>query len=235
MPRTNLLIRPTVANVDQIFIVLSAKDPMIAYDTLYKLIFLSFYYHTQPLVIITKIDLLSFEEFEKLKENLEFLSKINVPLFFISQNDLELPQELSATLQGKVTTFAGPSGVGKSTLMNRFQTIQSFAVGAISERLKRGKHTTTTSTLLPIHWNTFLCDTPGFHAIDLPIIKDIFELLQGMPFLTDYFGKCKFNNCTHTNEPGCFFKTQLTNDLTLQKIYPFYLSIFNTIFGKGER
>lgn len=232
-PRKNLFLRPLIANVDKVLIVLSAKEPELALDTLYKLLFQTYYNSALPIVVITKCDLLTRLERETLDKKVLFLTRLKVPMLFLhnSGSDEELEQ-LKLFIANGVSTTAGPSGVGKSTLINRLQSQREAATGVISERLKRGKHTTTVSTLMALNENSYICDTPGFLSLALPELTDIFQLLSGMPFLEEFFGKCKYNNCTHTNEPHCFFKKSVEDDATLQGIYDFYLTIYTTIFPK---
>jgi len=197
------------------------------------MLFQSFYNGAKPIVIITKCDLLTSSEIESLQQQLEFLREIDVATHFLyfddSKHELE---ELKKIISIGVTTTAGPSGVGKSTLINRLQNIKETVTGEVSSRLKRGKHTTTLSTLIALNSSSYLCDTPGFLSLELPPISDIFELLSGMPFLEKYFGKCKFNNCSHTNEPHFYFKEKVSENISLQPLYDFYISIYHTLFQK---
>lgn len=232
-PRKNLFLRPLIANVDKVLIVLSAKEPDLALDTLYKLLFQTYYNSALPIIVITKCDLLTASERKTLTTKVQFLTQIEVPAIFLhnsgSSEELSLLKEF---ISNSVSTTAGPSGVGKSTLINRLQTQREAATGVISGRLKRGKHTTTLSTLMALDEKTYICDTPGFLSLNLPEITDVFQLLSGMPFLETFFGKCKYNNCTHTNEPHCFFKKSVEEHPTLQPIYDFYLTIYSSIFQK---
>ena len=119
--RKNLVERPLVANIDYLVRQFAGKDPDIDYERLNILLLRSFYYKIKPVIIINKIDLLSAEELEEVKKNLEFLNKLDIKYFLISQKENIGIEELKVFLKDKITAFGGPSGVGKSSIINLLQ------------------------------------------------------------------------------------------------------------------
>lgn len=220
--RKNLLRRPLVANIDYGVIQFAAKDPAIDYEKINILILNSLFNDISPLLIINKIDLLEKEELEEIKEKLTYLEKINIPLFFISTYTKEGVKELEEFLKGKITAFGGPSGVGKSSILNLLQEDKDLKTGETSKRLRAGKHTTRDSKLLPLTIGGFVIDTPGFSSVELPPTKDANELANLFPEFNEYIGLCKFNNCVHINEPNCAIKNAVEKGKIYSERYEFY-------------
>lgn len=230
--RKNLLERPLVANIDYIVIQFAGKDPVIDYERLNTLILNSFYYKIAPVVVVNKIDLLSQEEIEDIKRNLDFLKKLDIPYFLISEKENIGIDQLKIFIQNKVTAFGGPSGVGKSSIINLLQNTKILETGETSKRLRRGKHTTKDTNLLPLPGGGFIIDTPGFSSVELPYIKDAQELISLFPeFQTDK--NCKFYNCLHLNEPNCIIKDMVTSGEISLVRYEFYKKTYEKL--KNER
>lgn len=230
--RKNLLTRPIVANIDNLVIQFAAKNPVIDYERLDLLILHSFFNHIQPIVVINKIDLIEEDEKREIEKRLEYLKQIEVPLLFISTEKNIGIDELKGLLTDKLTAFGGPSGVGKSSIINMLQSGRELKTGATSERLKRGKHTTRDSRLLPLTMGGFVIDTPGFSSLELPEIEDFNSLENLFPEFRQSEG-CKFNNCVHINEPGCGVKKLLEEG----KIYPVRYNYYKKVYEilKNER
>ncbi|MGL4786968.1 MAG: ribosome small subunit-dependent GTPase A [Cetobacterium sp.] len=221
-PRKNLLRRPLVANIDYGVIQFAAKDPAIDYEKINILILNSLYNKISPVLIINKIDLLSQEELEEIKSNLEYLSKIDIPVFYISTYKNLGMDELKAFLKDKVTAFGGPSGVGKSSILNLLQDSKELKTGETSKRLRAGKHTTRDSTLLTLPSGGFVIDTPGFSSVDLPPTSDAQDLISLFPEFHQFGDECKFNNCVHVNEPQCGVKSAVDSGKITKERYEFY-------------
>lgn len=224
--------RPLVANIDYLVIQFAAKDPDIDYERLNLLLLRSFYYKITPLVIINKIDLLNDHEMTELKRDLEFLEKINIKYFLISQKENIGIEELKLFLKDKITAFGGPSGVGKSSIINLLQNEKKLETGETSKRLRRGKHTTKDTNLLELIGGGYIIDTPGFSSVELPDIKDAQELITLFPEFSNR-GDCKFNNCLHLNEPSCVIKEAVKNGEILEERYNFYKKVYEKL--KQER
>ncbi|MGL6114650.1 MAG: ribosome small subunit-dependent GTPase A [Cetobacterium sp.] len=231
--RKNLLLRPLVANIDYIAIQFAAKDPLVDYERLNILLLNSFYYKIDPIVIINKIDLLTSEEKETIINNLSFLKEIDIPYFLVSTETGEGLKELETYIKGSITAFGGPSGVGKSSILNILQEQKVLATGETSKRLRAGKHTTRDSNLLPMKIGGYVIDTPGFSSVELPDIKSPSELADLFPEFSKIEDSCKFNNCIHLNEPGCAIKNAVETNKIQEKRYEFYKRTYDKL--KNER
>nr|WP_307774568.1 ribosome small subunit-dependent GTPase A [uncultured Cetobacterium sp.] len=220
--RTNLLRRPLVANIDYGVIQFAAKDPVIDYERINMLILNSFYNKINPILVVNKIDLLTEEEFQNIKENLEFANKIDIPVFYVSTLTNDGIEELQDFIKNKITAFGGPSGVGKSSILNLLQEDKELKTGETSKRLRAGKHTTRDSKLLPLSVGGYVIDTPGFSSVDLPPTENVQELIDLFPEFDNYKDNCKFNNCIHINEPQCAVKNAVENGEIVKERYDFY-------------
>lgn len=220
-PRKNLLRRPLVANIDYGVIQFAAKDPNISFERIELLVLNSFFNKIDPIVVINKIDLLTNEELQEIQKNLAYLETIDVPVFYISTYENIGIDELKNFIKDKITAFGGPSGVGKSSLLNILQNKKELTTGETSKRLRAGKHTTRDSKLLPLENGGFVIDTPGFSSIDLPDTKNVNELLDLFPEFSKV-ESCKFNNCIHINEPDCAVKKGVENGTISEVRYNLY-------------
>ena len=206
LPRKNALIRPPMANLDILFIVLAAKKPTPVTATLDKLIAIAEHNAITPVVVITKNDLGEAEA----ERYAELYRKVGLDVFVTSslQNDgiSDLKAYIDAHVRDGVTAaFAGASGVGKSTLMNALFPTLTLATSAISEKIERGKHTTRHVELFPVGEGAhvgFLADTPGFSLLDFEHFD--FFTLEDLPDtfreFRAYRGKCRYADCTHLGE-----------------------------------
>ena len=182
------------------------------------------------MVVINKIELLSQSELNDFKESLAFLKSLYIPIIYVSTKEninLELLQE---KLKGMVSALGGPSGVGKSSIINLIQSDMTLEVGETSKKTSRGKHTTKGTNLLNLNVGGYIIDTPGFSSLELPPIGDSDELLDMFP---EFWGKkCKFNDCLHINEPNCGVKEAVDKDISKTR-YDFYCDTYNKL--KQER
>ncbi|WP_147368832.1 ribosome small subunit-dependent GTPase A [Fusobacterium necrogenes] len=230
--RKNFLERPLVANIDHLVIQFAGKDPSIDYERLNILLLRSFFYKIKPIVIVNKIDLLSNNEIKELQNNLKFLEKLGINYFLISQKENIGIENLKLFLKDKITAFAGPSGVGKSSIINLLQNEKKLETGETSKKLKKGKHTTKDTNLLELINGGYIADTPGFSSIELPNIRDTQELISLFPEFKNK-GNCKFNDCLHINEPNCVIKNCVENGKIIKTRYEFYKKVYEKL--KQER
>ncbi len=224
LPRRTLLKRPAVANIDQVLITFAARQPDLNQLLLNRFLVLAEWSGIPEIVIcINKCDLL--------EEKVDFLQdyvQAGYKLLMVSAREGQGIQELKNLLTGRVTVFAGPSGVGKSSLLNAVDSNLELATGKISDKIKRGKHTTRAACLLPLPEGGTVVDTPGFSAAELENI-DKAQLAHYFPEFRPYIEKCYYNTCTHSHEPDCAVKEAVEAGAICQARYEAYLNILQTI------
>lgn len=232
LERRTELIRPPIANVEQVVIVVSMKNPQPDFWLLDRLLIMIQHQGTEPLICFNKIDLLAEEEQKDLMLPYKALPfKI---LLTSSKKGLGI-EELKAIMSGKISVFAGPSGVGKSSLLNAMEKGLSLKTGIISEKLARGKHTTRHVELIRLSCGGLLADTPGFSQIYLPGELKREELIRYYPDYKKYSKECRFNTCLHREEPGCGVR-EAVNEGTLDRgRYERYLGILDEVIREERR
>ena len=205
LPRKNELIRPAVANIDQALVIFAAAKPKPNFNLLDRFLILMQYQKVPAVVCFNKQDMVDAEELQLLKNTYE---SAGYQVIFTSAAKEEGIQAVRDLLKGKPTTVAGPSGVGKSSLINLLSPEAEMETGDISRKIERGKHTTRHSELFALDENTFICDTPGFSSIYLPEMEKE-ELGIYFPEIAEYEPFCRFQGCAHIHEPGCGVKEAL--------------------------
>ncbi len=223
--RNNMINRPLVANIDYLVIQFAAVDPKLDYERLNILMLNAYYYKIKPVIVINKVDLISPEELEEIKEKLEYLKALDIDLFFISTYNNIGIDRIKDYIKDKITAFGGPSGVGKSSILNLLQDNMELEVGETSKKLKRGKHTTKGTTLLPLDNGGFVIDTPGFSSIEHPPVEDVRRLISLFPEF-EVEGSCKFADCIHVNEPDCRVKEAVERNEISRDRYEFFLRCY---------
>ena len=224
LPRRTLLKRPAVANIDQVLITFAARQPDLNQLLLNRFLVLAEWSGIPEIVIcINKCDLL-----EEKADFLQDYVQAGYKLLMVSAQEGKGIQELKNLLTGRVTVFAGPSGVGKSSLLNAVDSNLELATGKISDKIKRGKHTTRAACLLPLPEGGTVVDTPGFSAAELENI-DKSQLAHYFPEFRPYIEKCYYNTCTHSHEPNCAVKEAVAAGAICQARYEAYLNILQTI------
>lgn len=224
LPRRTLLKRPAVANIDQVLITFAARQPDLNQLLLNRFLVLAEWSGIPEIVIcINKCDLL-----EEKADFLQDYVQAGYKLLMVSAQEGQGIQELKNLLAGRVTVFAGPSGVGKSSLLNAVDSNLELATGKISDKIKRGKHTTRAACLLPLPEGGTVVDTPGFSAAELENI-DKAQLAHYFPEFRPYIEKCYYNTCTHSHEPDCAVKEAVAAGAICQVRYEAYLNILQTI------
>ena len=206
MERKSQLIRPPVANVTQAIIVMSIKEPDINFWLLDRFIVMAEHQSLNIGICLNKIDLSSDGEVYFI-ENI--YNKTKYPIIKTSTRTGEGIDDLKKTLKNNITVFAGPSGVGKSSLLNEIHPGLELKTGDISKKTTRGKHTTRHVELIEIDSQSYVLDTPGFSSLNLNFVESEEELSKYFIELYDHNDKCKFINCLHNREPNCEVKKQV--------------------------
>jgi ribosome biogenesis GTPase len=199
------LLRPPVANVEQAIIVFALKNPDPNLRLLDKILIMSEYHDLELKICINKIDLDEDKYFDHIMEMYKNTGYEIIPCS--TKQDIGIDR-IKTVLKDKISVFAGPSGVGKSSLLNKVQSGLELKTGEISSKIKRGKHTTRHSELLQLDFGGWVVDSPGFTSLNIDFIE-IEELGYLFPEFKKYINDCKFANCLHVNEPGCGVKNAL--------------------------
>ncbi|WP_017414548.1 ribosome small subunit-dependent GTPase A [Clostridium tunisiense] len=228
LPRHTELIRPVVANVTQAFVVFAFKEPDLNLELLYKFLVLCEYNDLKAVVCFNKMDLAAEEH----KEIGEVLKNVGYEVLYLEAKHGIGVQGLKEKIKDNISVFCGPSGVGKSTLLNSFMGREKMKTGEISEKAKRGKHTTRHSELIQVE-EGFLVDTPGFSSLELDFI-DKEDLQHCFPEFKQYRDQCKFNNCFHHKEPGCAVKAALELGEINENRYKFYVKTLEEAISRGN-
>ena len=221
LPRKNQLDRPVIANVDMAFIVTSTKKPNLDLVLLDKLISVITYNDIEPVIILTKTDLLIREEEIEYVNNLkDYYEMIGIKVFYNTEVN-----EIKRVVKNKLVVLAGQTGAGKSSLLNRIDGNLNIKTDEISEALGRGKHTTRHVELYEIG-GCLIADTPGFSALDLKEVDKI-QLKDTFIEFSNY--ECKFRDCIHNKETGCKVKEAVENKQILKTRYDNYLSFLKEL------
>ncbi len=231
LPRKNELIRPAVANVDQAMIIFAMAEPMPNLNLLDRFLVMMEWQNLDTVICFSKQDVVDGEREEQLKVIYRLCG--NQVLAFSSKENTGM-EEVRQCLKGKTTVLAGPSGVGKSSLLNRLYPQAQSETGAISEKIGRGKHTTRHSELFHIDKGTFLFDTPGFSSLRLPDVPKE-ELKHYFTEFTPYIGQCKYLGCTHIHEPGCVVREKLEKGIICHSRYDNYVQMFEELAESGRK
>lgn len=230
LPRRNELIRPRVSNVDQAVIVFAAKSPNMNLDLLDRFLLLAEEQELEIVIVINKIDR------DKKKQYLsaaELYRKAGYPVICTSAETGDGVEELRCVLEHKISVFAGPSGVGKSSLINAAFPGLELNTGEISEKIQRGRHTTRHAELIQITEHSYIVDSPGFTSLFLnhiPSEKLQYYFREFQPFVHT----CYYNGCVHIKEPDCAVKAEVGRAIAQQR-YQRYQTIYEELKEEEER
>lgn len=225
-PRSSCLLRPSVANVTQAFIVVTFKNPELNLDLLNKFLLLCEKNNLNVIICFNKIDLINVEDYENI---LDMLKKADYEYIFLNAKSGFGVDILEDKLANNITVFCGPSGVGKSTLCNKLIGRELMETGNISEKSSRGKHTTRHSELIESKQG-FIVDTPGFSSLEITdIAKEDLQYL--FPEFGYYRNNCKFTGCMHYKEPSCSVKEAVEEDKITNLRYNFYIKTLEELMN----
>lgn len=228
LPRRNELIRPAVVNIDQALIVFAVTSPKPHLNLLDRFLIMMESKSIPVTLCFNKKDLADEKEWETLKEIYE---SCGYPVVFTSAAKEENIEQVRQILEGKTTALAGPSGVGKSSLINLLDPDANMETGEISRKIERGRHTTRHSELFSIGGDTYIMDTPGFGSLyvndfEKENLKDYFREFRA------YEGSCRFQGCSHIHEPGCAVKEALSEEKIPKSRYENYLEMYRELEQK---
>lgn len=231
LPRKNELIRPAVANVDQAMVVFAMTNPAPNLNLLDRFLVMMAWQGIDTVICFSKQDIVDEAEEERL-QNVYRLSGSRVIAFSNTENTGI--GEIKDCLRGRTTVLAGPSGVGKSSLVNRIYPAAASETGAVSEKIGRGKHTTRHSELFYIGEDSFLFDTPGFSSLKVPDVPK--EQLRGLFHeFSPYEAECRFLMCSHIHEPECMVRENLEKGLIDQNRYNNYVQMYEELAESEKR
>lgn len=202
LPRKNELVRPAVANIDQALVVFAVTRPKPHFNLLDRFLVMMENKEIPAVLCFNKADIADDSEIAVLREVYE---SCGYPLIFTSAKKEENIDRLKELLSGKTTAIAGPSGVGKSSLINLLQSGVKMETGSISRKIERGKHTTRHSELIMLGERSYIMDTPGFSSLYVGDMEKE-DLKYCFPEFAPYEGHCRFNGCGHVHEPECAVK-----------------------------
>lgn len=224
--RKNELIRPIVANVDNLLIVMTISTPSINLLLLDKFLVMAEYNHIRPIIIINKKDIKIDELIYNMYKN------IGYDVFETSIYDDESIHKVLEEIKGQTSVLSGPSGVGKSSIMNYLNKNKLIKTQEISMKLNKGKQTTRSVQLYSIDEATSIIDTPGFTSLELDFLQEEDELKNYIKEFNIYKNKCRFASCVHINEPDCEIKKQVEEEKISSIRYKNYLLMYEEIKAK---
>lgn len=228
LPRKNRLLRPAVSNVDQAVVVFAVTEPMPNLNLLDRFLVMMERQEIPVIICFNKIDLSGEAEIERLKA---IYGPPGYPLHFISTYEASGLEELHRLIAGKTTVLAGPSGVGKSSITNYLQPEARMETGVVSEKIKRGKHTTRHSELFFVEEGTYMMDTPGFSSMYIEDLEPN-ELKDYFPEFSAYEDECRFLGCIHVGEKVCGVKTAVAEGKIDRSRYDNYLLLYQELKDK---
>ncbi len=232
LERKNELTRPPVSNIDTGFVITSVVYPNLSTQLLDRMLVLLESHHINPIIYVTKMDLVDDETKNIIDEFRQYYQSIGYS--FEYSHDEEIDREMFKELIGTdVVVFMGQSGVGKSTLLNKLDASLNLKTAETSIALGRGKHTTRHVELLPI-FEGYIADTPGFSSLELSQIEKE-ELTQYFPEFWSRRAECKFKGCIHNKEPKCAVKTAVSNGDIAEHRYQNYLTFLEEIENRKPK
>ena len=230
LDRKNELVRPAVANIDQALVVFAAKSPMPNLNLLDRFLVMMETQGVDTVICFNKVDLVDEAELNRLKD---IYVSAGYQVLLASAKDGYGIDAVQNILKGKTTSLAGPSGVGKSSVINAITSDELVKTGDISKKIERGKHTTRHTEILNIGEDTYIMDTPGFSSMYVCECEKE-KLKEFFPEIYKHEGECRFNGCVHINEPGCAVKEAVQQGTISTSRYENYKLMYEEIKSKKK-
>ena len=225
LPRLNELKRPAVANIDQAMVIFAAAEPTPNLNLLDRFLITMQRQRINTIICFNKKDIVAKKELSLLMDT---YLRCGYEVITTSALNSQSLQSIYQLIKGKTTVLAGPSGVGKSSIINCIQPSAEMETGVISQKIKRGKHTTRHSELILVDDTTYIMDTPGFSSLYIDEIdKD--ELKNYFIEFDEYEDRCRFIGCIHLNEPECAVKDALSQGKISRIRYDNYVDLYNEL------
>ncbi len=232
LPRKNELLRPPVANLDQLVILVAMADPLPDLRLIDRLTVFAQWNQIRPVICFNKCDLVNEAEQQRLTA---IYKTTGFPVYLCSTVTGQGIEDMKKVFHGKCSVLAGNSGVGKSSLMNAVCDKWELTTGEVSDKSKRGKHTTRHVEMFQMDEVTFIADTPGFSSLVLPEDIKREELCRLFPEFLERIGDCRFATCMHKNEPDCAIKEALAQGEIAQSRYDNYLAFLEEVIQQERR
>ena len=229
-PRSSALKRPPIANISQIILVFSLKEPEFSYLLAFKYLTYANMNNIKAKLVLTKID--KDVDQALINEIKEVFSSVGVETYFVSNKTKEGLEEVKQLFTNEISCVMGQTGVGKSSLINAIDANYEREIGEYSVALGRGKHRTKEVILLP-YSGGYIADTPGFSSLDLNLFKE--DLADFFPAFNNLYNKCYYSNCLHVSENKCAVKEQIEEGKISRKAYECYLKLLDEAIFKKER
>ncbi len=230
LPRKSELLRPAVANVDQVLLVFAVTKPKPNINLLDRMLVRMERDAIPSIICFNKCDLAKEDDIPKLQDIYE---KTAYPVRFITTQSRDDVEMIKGFLAGKTTALAGPSGVGKSTLINQLSPEIQMETGEISKKIGRGRHTTRHAQLISLDEHSYLVDTPGFTSLTVDDFEHE-ELASCFPEFAQYEPQCRFRGCSHLNEPDCAVRAALEQNLISESRYHSYGLLYQELSEKNK-
>lgn len=221
LDRKNEIIRPPLANLDQLVFVISTCEPYPNLLLLDKFLAVSVYKNISPAIVFTKTDKVPADEYVKIYSPI-------FPTFCVDNSTGEGVDKVKELLHDKFSAFTGNSGAGKSTLLNNICPDLNLTTNEISRKLGRGKHTTRRVDIYPLDGGGYVADTPGFSTFNTQMYDTIMkqDLADCFPEFEEYLGNCRFQDCSHTKEQGCAVLEALKNGIIAKSRHNSYCEMY---------
>lgn len=225
LPRRNGLIRPAIANIDQLVILCSQAPPVTDPYLIDKVTVVALYQGIQPVILLNKSDLHDSVDLYHAYQ------KAGFPVLRASAVTGEGVEEVKAMLAGKISAFTGNSAIGKSSILNRIDSRFGLQVGDMSEKIARGRHTTRHVELFQLDNGGFVADTPGFSTFDAVRMEKLTKenLQQYFPEIDRLFAQCRFSDCKHIKEPGCVVREAVEQGEIAKSRYESYCMLYEEV------